>query len=470
MKGLTTFCLFQIEYLFLNSNLFCFVVITLILKNGKIQYIIYKSGSRYFRYNSLNCRIKNAIFFYSAIYCIFVHSTRKLSIMETLYRAYRTLLNNTSTDFVRYLHDQIEWDSRLIAILGARGIGKTTMLLQHIKQYDNIDETLFVTADDLYFSEHRIFDLAMEFYQHGGKKLYIDEIHKYYGWSREIKNIYDLIPGIQVVYTGSSILDLETGEADLSRRKLEYRMTGLSFREYLNISQGWQLPSYSLEEILAGKVEFPYKEARPLKLFNDYLSTGYYPFFQDTEYLLRLRSVINQMVESDIPIFADMTVASAVKLKKLLYVLAQSVPFKPNYTKLARDLDISRNVLPDYMSYLEKAGLVNLLREKAQGLKLLEKVEKIYLNNTNLAYALSEQVPDIGSVRETVFLSWMRVVCFVTSSAISDFEIDGRTFEIGGKNKMRQQIKQAADGYVVKDDIEYAFRNMIPLWMFGFIY
>lgn len=218
-----------------------------------------------------------------------------------------------------------------------------------------------------------------------------------------MKNIYDQIPGLQVIYTGSSILDLEKGGADLSRRKVEYRLPGLSFREYLNISQGWQLPSYSLEEILAGKVEFPYKEARPLKLFNDYLSTGYYPFFQDTEYLLRLRSVINQMVESDIPIFADMTVASAVKLKKLLYVLAQSVPFKPNYTKLARDLDISRNVLPDYMSYLEKAGLVNLLREKAQGLKLLEKVEKIYLNNTNLAYALSEQVPDIGSVRETVF-------------------------------------------------------------------
>ena len=296
--------------------------------------------------------------------------------METLFRSFRTQLEHTSTEVVRFLHDQIAWDSRLVAILGARGVGKTTLLLQHIKLYDREDESLYVTADDFYFTKYRLF----------------------------------------------------------------------------------------------GKVEFPYKEARPLKLFNDYLSTGYYPFFQDTEYLLRLRSVINQMVESDIPIFADMTVASAVKLKKLLYVLAQSVPFKPNYTKLARDLDISRNVLPDYMSYLEKAGLVNLLREKAQGLKLLEKVEKIYLNNTNLAYALSEQVPDIGSVRETVFLSWMRVVCFVTSSAISDFEIDGRTFEIGGKNKTRQQIKQAADGYVVKDDIEYAFRNMIPLWMFGFIY
>ena len=390
--------------------------------------------------------------------------------METLFRSFRTQLEHTSTEVVRFLHDQIAWDSRLVAILGARGVGKTTLLLQHIKLYDREDESLYVTADDFYFTKYRLLDRAYQFYNLGGKKLYIDEIHKYKDWSREVKNIYDQIPGLQVIYTGSSILDLEKGGADLSRRKVEYRLPGLSFREYLNISQGWQLPSYSLEEILAGKVEFPYKEARPLKLFNDYLSTGYYPFFQDTEYLLRLRSVINQMVESDIPIFADMTVASAVKLKKLLYVLAQSVPFKPNYTKLARDLDISRNVLPDYMSYLEKAGLVNLLREKAQGLKLLEKVEKIYLNNTNLAYALSEQVPDIGSVRETVFLSWMRVVCFVTSSAISDFEIDGRTFEIGGKNKMRQQIKQAADGYVVKDDIEYAFRNMIPLWMFGFIY
>lgn len=390
--------------------------------------------------------------------------------METLFRSFRTQLEHTSTEVVRFLHDQIAWDSRLVAILGARGVGKTTLLLQHIKLYDREDESLYVTADDFYFTKYRLFDMACQFYNLGGKKLYIDEIHKYKDWSREVKNIYDQIPGLQVIYTGSSILDLEKGGADLSRRKVEYRLPGLSFREYLNISQGWQLPSYSLEEILAGKVEFPYKEARPLKLFNDYLSTGYYPFFQDTEYLLRLRSVINQMVESDIPIFADMTVASAVKLKKLLYVLAQSVPFKPNYTKLARDLDISRNVLPDYMSYLEKAGLVNLLREKAQGLKLLEKVEKIYLNNTNLAYALSEQVPDIGSVRETVFLSWMRVVCFVTSSAISDFEIDGRTFEIGGKNKTRQQIKQAADGYVVKDDIEYAFRNMIPLWMFGFIY
>lgn len=475
MKGLTTFCLFQIEYLFLNSNLFCFVVITLILKNGKIQYIIYKSGSRYFRYNSLNCRIKNAIFiffcyFYSAIYCIFVHSTRKLSIMETLYRAYRTLLNNTSTDFVRYLHDQIEWDSRLIAILGARGIGKTTMLLQHIKQYDNIDETLFVTADDLYFSEHRIFDLAMEFYQHGGKKLYIDEIHKYYGWSREIKNIYDLIPGIQVVYTGSSILDLETGEADLSRRKLEYRMTGLSFREYLAISRGYRLPVYSLEDILKNKVDFPYNLERPLQLFKEYLQQGYYPFFKEKGYYIRLRSILNQALENDIPIFAKMNITTAQKLKRLLYIIAQSVPFKPNFTKLAALLDINRNTISELMFYLEKAGIINQLRCDTEGIRLLGKVDKVYLNNTNLAYALSDSMPDIGNIRETVFFSLMRATQPITTSSCSDFSIGKYTFEIGGKGKSQKQIQNIENSYIVKDDIEFGMQNIIPLWMFGFTY
>lgn len=390
--------------------------------------------------------------------------------MESLYRTFKLQLEHTSTAFVRYLHQQIAWNSRLIAILGARGVGKTTLLLQHIKLYEKLDEVLFVTADDFYFTTHRLFDLAYQFYSNGGKTLYIDEIHKYRGWSREVKNIYDQIPGLKLVYTGSSVLDLEKGGADLSRRKVEYKLAGLSFREYLNISQGWRLPAYSLDEILAGKVEFPLEQERPLKLFKEYLKNGYYPFFNDTEYMLRLRSVINQMVESDIPIFAEMNVASAVKLKKLLYMLAQSVPFKPNYTRLERDLDISRNTLPDYVNYLEKAGVINLLREKAQGLKLLEKVDKIYLNNPNMAYALSEEVPDIGSIRETLFFAWMRVGYFVTSSPVSDFEIEGRTFEVGGKNKTGRQIKEAAEGYIVKDDVEYAFKNVIPLWMFGFVY
>lgn len=390
--------------------------------------------------------------------------------METLYRTFKFQLEHTSTSFVRFLHNRIAWNSRLIAILGARGVGKTTLLLQHIKLYDNVEESLFVTADDFYFSTHRLFDLALQFYSTGGKRLYIDEVHKYKGWSTEIKNIYDQIPALQVVYTGSSILDLEKGGADLSRRKVEYVLPGLSFREYLNISQGWNLPAYSLEDILAGKVAFPYEKERPIKLFHEYLSAGYYPFFQDTEYHLRLKGVIKQMVELDIPMFAEMNIASTTKLKKLLYALAQSVPFKPNYAKLERDLEISRNTLPDYVGYLEKAGLINLLPEKVQGLKVLEKIDKIYLNNPNMAYSLSDSVPDIGTIRETVFFVWMKVNHWVTASPISDFEIDGKTFEVGGRNKKKGQIRQASQGYVVKDDIEYAFQNIIPLWMFGFNY
>lgn len=390
--------------------------------------------------------------------------------MQNLYRNFRLQLELVSTDFIRFLHDKIAWDSRLIAIVGSRGVGKTTLLLQHIKKYEKAEDVLYITADDFYFTNHRLFDLAYQFYTQGGKKLFIDEIHKYKGWSTEIKNIYDQIPGLHVVYTGSSILDLEKGGADLSRRKVEYHLPGLSFREYINLTQGWQLPAYPLSEIVAGKVQFPYEKERPLKLFKNYLQAGYYPFFTETEYRLRLSNVVKLMIETDIPQFAEMNVASAFKLKKLLYVLAQSVPFKPNYTKLERDLEISRNTLPTYLLYLEKAGLINLLREKANGIKVLEKIDKIYLNNTDIAYMLSDTTPDIGNIRETVFFTWMRVGHFIISSPISDFEIDGRTFEVGGRNKKRAQIKNAVEGSIVKDDMEYAYQNEIPLWMFGFIY
>ena len=390
--------------------------------------------------------------------------------MQNLYRNFRLQLELVSTDFIRFLHDKIAWDSRLIAIVGSRGVGKTTLLLQHIKKYEKAEDVLYITADDFYFTNHRLFDLAYQFYTQGGKKLFIDEIHKYKGWSTEIKNIYDQIPGLHVVYTGSSILDLEKGGADLSRRKVEYHLPGLSFREYINLTQGWQLPAYPLSEIVAGKVQFPYEKERPLKLFKNYLQAGYYPFFTETEYRLRLSNVVKLMIETDIPQFAEMNVASAFKLKKLLYVLAQSVPFKPNYTKLERDLEISRNTLPTYLLYLEKAGLINLLREKANGIKVLEKIDKIYLNNTDIAYMLSDTTPDIGNIRETVFFTWMRVGHFIISSPISDFEIDGRTFEVGGRNKKQAQIKNAVEGYIVKDDMEYAYQNEIPLWMFGSIY
>lgn len=392
--------------------------------------------------------------------------------MESLFITSRELIERVDTAYVRDIHEKIDWHSRLIAILGPRGTGKTTLMLQHIRLYDNNPETLYVTADDFYFTTHRLEELAHRFMLQGGKHLYIDEIHKYKGWSTEIKNIYDKMPDLHVVYSGSSILDLERGGADLSRRKLEYILPGLSFREYLNITRGWKLRIYSLEEILAGKVEFPYSEARPLLLFSEYLREGYYPFFREGNYKMRLQGVMKQIVEDDIPKFAEMEVASAQKLKKLLYVLAQSVPFKPNNSKLERDLGISRNSLPTYMLYLEKAGLIALLREKASGIKLLEKIEKVYLNNTNEAYALSETTPDIGTICETVFFAWMRVGNFISSSPVSDFEVDGYTFEVGGRNKTRKQIAALPleKSFVVKDDVEYVYQNSIPLWMFGFIY
>lgn len=392
--------------------------------------------------------------------------------MENLFATSRELVSRVDTGYVRDLHQQIDWSSRLIAILGSRGTGKTTMMLQHIRLFDDTARTLYVTADDFYFTTHRLEELAHQFVLQGGKRLYIDEIHKYKGWSTEIKNIYDKMPDLQVVYSGSSILDLERGGADLSRRKLEYVLPGLSFREYLNISQGWNLPRYTLEEIVSGQVDFPYSIERPLALFSKYLREGYYPFFREGNYSMRLNGVIKQIVEDDIPKFAEIEIASVQKLKKLLYVLAQSVPFKPNYSKLERDLCISRNTLPQYLLCLEKAGLIGVLREKASGIKLLEKIEKLYLSNPNEAYVLSESLPDIGTIRETIFFAWMRVGHFVSSSKVSDFEVDGMTFEIGGKNKGKKQLATLPSdkSFVVKDDVEYAFQNNIPLWMFGFVY
>lgn len=392
--------------------------------------------------------------------------------MESLFATSQLLISRVDTTYVRDKHNEIDWNSRLVAILGARGTGKTTMILQHIRLHNTTSQALYVMADDFYFTSHRLEELANKFMLLGGKYLYIDEIHKYKGWSTEIKNIYDKMPDLHVVYSGSSILDLEKGGADLSRRKLEYIMPGLSFREYLNISQGWNLPRYTLEEILAGKVDFPYKEARPLQLFASYLREGYYPFFKEGNYTMRLNGIIKQVVEDDVPKFADMEIASVQKLKKLLYILAQNVPFKPNYAKLERDLGISRNTLPKYMQYLEKAGLIGVLREKVQGIKLLEKIEKIYLNNPNEAYVLSDETPNIGTLRETIFFAWLRVEHLVSSSPVSDFEVDGLTFEIGGKNKGRKQLETLPQdkAYVVKDDTEYVFQNSIPLWMFGFVY
>lgn len=392
--------------------------------------------------------------------------------MEGLYNSFRIKLSLAPMGYLRSFHEQINWNNRLICIMGQKGVGKTTLILQHIKKYDNLDETLYVTADSMYFAGHTLYELAGLFFSQGGKRLYIDEIHKYKGWSTEIKNIYDDFPTLHVVYSGSSLLALRSSnKADLSRRSVPYEMPGLSFREFLNIRNGWNLKVSSLEEILRGKVDFPEGEYRPLKYYKEYCRYGFYPFFREEDAEIKLQNAILATVEDDIPDYADMTVASAAKLKKLMYILAKSVPFKPSNDSLGRDLGISRNSVPDYISYLEATGMFNALRESGHSDNLLSKPEKLYLGNSNIAYALSENgIIDDGNMRETNFLAWAKQVCTPISSKISDFEIDGITFEVGGKNKKGGQIKDAQAGYLVKDNLEYASRQSIPIWMFGFIY
>lgn len=390
--------------------------------------------------------------------------------MEKLFEKSRIRIAEVTTDFIRDIHDEIAWDDRLVAIIGARGVGKTTLLLQHIKLYDNAATALYVSADDLWFTSHTLVELADTFYKNGGKILYIDEIHRYSNWSVELKNIYDTYSGLKVVYTGSSILDIRRGGADLSRRHLEYMMYGLSFREYLILAYGIKLPVSSLEDVLSHRVQFPVNEYRPIALFKEYMRMGYYPFFRQINCHTRLQQVVDQVLDVDIPKYAELSLTTIEKLKRLMYVISQSVPFKPNYSKLGRDLECHRTSLSDLVLLLDKTQMIQILRDDSFGVSSLGKVDKIYLGNTNLAYALSDNEPEIGNLRETVFLTSVKPKYDVMSSSVSDFKIGKYTFEVGGKNKKQKQIQGVDNAYIVKDDIEYGHLNVVPLWAFGFLY
>ena len=379
------------------------------------------------------------------------------------------LLQQTTSAFHRYMFSKVSWDSRMFGIVGPRGIGKSTMILQYIKENRTEKRMFYVTADHLYFTSHTLVDLVDEFAKEGGEQIFIDEIHKYANWSRELKQIYDSHPDIKVGFTGSSVLDIYKGYADLSRRAPIFMMQGLSFREYLILFHQLEVPAYSMEEILHNKVVIPHV-THPLPLFHDYLQRGYYPFAQERDYEILLRQVVNQTMEVDIPLYAGMNASTGRKLKKLLSVIAQSVPFKPVMDSIATIVGVSRNVLPDYFLYMEQAGMIGQLRDDTGGIRGIGKVEKVYLDNTSLAYILGGTATDIGNIRETFFYNQMRVTTDVISSRISDFQIDGRTFEVGGKNKGKKQLSGASDGYVVKDDIEFGSGNTIPLWAFGLTY
>ena len=390
--------------------------------------------------------------------------------MEALFSRFQRLLSETNTDFLRYLHDKIIWTDRMIAIVGARGVGKTTMMLQRIKLHHNISDTLYVTADDMYFADHKLLDLAEQFVKMGGKYLFIDEIHRYANWSKELKLIYDYLPHLQVVLTGSSMLDIYRGSDDLSRRVQLYTLHGMSFREYLNLRYYLQLQPLSLDDVLHHNVAFDGVDY-PLAAFKDYLNNGYYPFSREVGlYHERLRQIVQLILDVDIPQFANMNAATSQKLKQLLAFIAKSVPFKPNYSKIAAIMGVSRDVLPDYILYMERAGLVNRLFTATTGIRELGKVAKIYLNNTNLTYALGGSNTDIGNIRETFFFNQLTVKADVRESPVSDFLVDGFTFEIGGRKKGGKQIADTDNAYIVKDDIEFGFANTIPLHHFGMLY
>ncbi len=357
----------------------------------------------------------------------------------------------------------------MVGIIGPRGVGKTTMILQYIKENLDTKKALYVSADDMYFSEHRLVELADDFYKNAGEYLFIDEIHKYIDWSRELKNIYDSYPTLKIVFTGSSVLDILKGSADLSRRALIYKLQGLSFREYLKYFHNYEIGVYSLEQIINNEIKLA-NIKHPLPLFNEYLQNGYYPFGQENELSLRLGQIIVQTLEADIPQYANLNVGTSRKLKQLLSIIAESVPFKPNSSKISEIINVSRNSLGDYFSYMEKAGLIGQLRNETSGIRGLGKVDKVYLDNTNIIFNLAREKSNAGNLRETFFFNQMKLKNEVFSSKKADFIIDNYTFEVGGKNKQEKQIEKDGKSFVVKDDIEFGYLNVIPLWAFGLNY
>ena len=380
-------------------------------------------------------------------------------------------LRLTPTEVKRYKYRELPWEARLVGLMGPRGVGKSTMVLQHIKEQD--EETrrrsIYVSADHSYFLTHTLEETADCFVREGGVWMYIDEVHKYDKWSIELKQIYDSHPELHVFFTGSSILDIMEGEADLSRRVLLFDMQGLSFREYLEMFLGIVTPVRSLDDIIKGDVQIE-GLLHPLPLFKQYLCEGYYPFSKEGYFRQRLQQVVRQTMEVDIPNFANMTPVTGKKLYRMLGIIAANVPYKPEATSLASELKVSRNDIPSYLHYMEKAGMIGLLRDNTGGMRGLGKTEKVYLDNTNLIYALAEENANIGNVRETFFFNQTRCILPVTSSKVSDFEIGAYTFEVGGKKKGTKQVRNVDNAFVVRDDVEYASREFLPLWAFGLMY
>ena len=398
--------------------------------------------------------------------------------METLFKKHRILISQVKLNIIREMMNTIAWEKQLVAIRGSRGVGKTTLMRQYIKQHygTNAGEALYCVMDSLYFTNHTLLDLAERFRMMGGKHLFLDEVHKDPTWSKEIKEIYDLWPDLRITFTGSSLLQILNADADLSRRVLSYTMAGLSFREYIHFYKGILLPVHSLGEILSNAdaiCEEVCSVCHPQPLFEEYLRAGYYPFYDgnEVEYHSRIENVVSFIIDQEMTQFCGVEPAYTRKLKAMLMFLADNLPYEVNIAKLASYLEINKTTVLSYLASMQRAELVHLLYADNKSVTKMQKPDKIYIHNPNMLCALGSQL-NIGTLRE----------CFVVNQLANghtveygkkhgDFKVDGKlTFEVGGKDKSFDQIADIPDSYILADGMEYPVGKKIPIWLVGLGY
>lgn len=411
---------------------------------------------------------------------IFIFAEKNLS-METkdvlpLITVYHRKLTETSLSFKRSLYFSINWDVRMLGIKGEKGVGKTTLVLQHIKEtFDNPDEALYVSMDNLWFKTHSIMDLVDYLYSKGVYYLFMDEIHKCPDWTSVLKNLYDNYPRLNIVYTGSSMLRIDNSRVDLSRRQTLYKLNNLSFREYLKYEGIASFNSYLLEDILKNHVKYAMEitsEVKVLKYFQDYLSHGMYPFYKEShsDYHIRLSEAVIQTLESDLPAVEDVTFETVQKTEKLLMITAESLPFVPNIKRLCEALGTTRDSCLKMLYALDRAGVMNLLTAELKNYKRLVSPDKIFLGNPNMMFALGGKT-EIGTIRETFFANQVGALNTLQYPRKGDFFACGKyLFEVGGAGKSFEQIKDESDSFLAVDDTEIGVGSRIPLWLFGFLY
>lgn len=399
-----------------------------------------------------------------------------MKYLSELYTDHQQIILNKEDSFRRFYINEIDWEERLNIIVGARGVGKTTAVLQHIAERHNTsEEALYVSMDDLNASQYRLLDIAKAHYENGGTHLYIDEIHKYANWSQELKNINDKYRKIKVVASGSSILEIQKGNADLSRRAVEWHMPGLSLREYINVETGLDLAKLTVADIVSDHISIAHdivKNAHPGQFFSEYLRYGYYPFYLEgkRQYGKKLNNVLNTTLEIDLPYTLGVDVSKIDKLKKLIYILTTQAPFTPNISKLGSALELDRGTLYRYLNYLERASIIKMLWKEGKSYSLLSKPDKLYLHNTNLFYLTQREV-NIGTLRESFFVNQVSYAHDIRLPVAGDFIVDGKyTFEVGGAGKSYKQIADIPNSYVIADNLLVGTGNKIPVWLFGFLY